>query len=45
MNEAQFFYTFFFLMTFNLLASLVYLVGFNQMKLAVKKALKPQKPR
>lgn len=46
MSETAFLYTFLLLMTFQLLASFVYILGLNQMKLAVKKAFQPhEKPR
>jgi len=43
MSELHVLYTFLALMIFNLVASFFYIVGFNQMKLAVKKAVKAQK--
>jgi hypothetical protein len=45
MNELHVLYTFLALMTFNLLASFVYILGFNNMKTAVKKAVQKQPPR
>jgi hypothetical protein len=46
MSETAFLYTFLLLMTFQLLASVAYIMGLNQMKLAVKKAFRtPEKPR
>ncbi len=42
MSELHVLYIFLALMTFNLLASFVYILGFNQMKLSLKKAT--QKP-
>jgi hypothetical protein len=45
MNELHVLYTFLALMTFNLLASFVYILGFNNMKTAMKKAVQKQPPR
>lgn len=45
MNELHVLYTFLALMTFNLLASFVYILGFNSMREAVKKAVQKQPRR
>jgi hypothetical protein len=45
MNELHVLYTFVALMTFNLLASFVYILGFNQIKLSLKKATHKPPPK
>ncbi len=44
-TESAFLYTFLGLMTFNLLASLLYITGVNQLRSSMKKALNPEKRR